>query len=375
MLRRIKAIAKKEVIHIFRDFRTLFLALAMPVFMILLFGYAIDFDIDELEVGVQDLDRSAESRKVIRDMTSGNMFRMVDFSLDLDLLKAKMGRGEIKMILMIPPGYGLALRRGEKSEIGVLVDGSNNNTATIAMNYLNLFSGYLNLQLLEEFEKQTGARRTGAILPAARIFFNPELESRYYILPGIIALIMAILSALLTSITVAREWEKGSMEQLITTPVRPSEIIAGKILPYIAISLIQVTLATALAVFLFQIPFRGNLMMLYAGSFFFAGGALGLGILLSSVLKAQLPAMQIAIVASMIPSILLSNFVFPIASMPAFVRWITYLIPARYYLTILRSVFLKGTGFEVWFAEVLFLTAFTLLVLTVAVKKTGRRIA
>lgn len=375
MLRRIKAIARKEMIHILRDFRTLYLALILPLGMILLFGYAINMDIDQVRMGMVDQDNSPESRELLTRIQAGGWFRIMDFGHDQNLLAHSLDQGRIKLGLLIPPGFGLSLRRGEVAQVQGLVDGSDNNAATVGVNYLEIFFSTYRQSILEDYLNRTGTTLPGFPTPMPRILFNPELKSRYYILPGIIVLIIAIISALLTSIVIAREWERGTMEQLISTPVRSHEIIIGKLLPYIGISLFQVALSVTISVTVFEIPFKGSLFSLFFTSTLFSIGALGLGILLSTVLKSQLPAMQVAIIASMLPSLFLSNFFFPVDSMPPVVRLFSYIIPAKYYLVMLRTIFLKGSGMGAYITEILFLIGFSLLILTVASKKLVKKVA
>jgi len=375
MLRRILAIAKKESLHIRRDFRTLYLALVMPVIMILLFGYAIDFDIDHIALGICDQDNTVASRELSSRITAGGWFEIKRFTHDQLELESDLDTGYIKVALYIPEGFERNILRGETGVVAPVLDGSDNNAAQVGYNYLELFFALYRRELLESALQRAGLSLPGHVEISPRIYFNPELKSRYYILPGIIALTMAMMLALLTSITVAREWERGSMEQLIATPVRPHEIVLGKILPYIGIGLLQVTLAASFAVFVFHIPFEGSLLSLYGTSLLFAVGALGLGLLISAIMKSQLPAMQAALVASMLPSVLLSNFVFPIDSMPSLVRLVTYIVPARYFLVMLRTIFLKGSGMFAYVPEILFLFAYSTLVLVVTTKRLRKKIA
>lgn len=375
MFVRLFAMALKETIHIRRDFRTLYLALIMPVVMILLFGFAINFDIDHIELGIVDHDGSPESRRLITSIEAGGWFTIRHFTSDEKELEEELQDGNIKIALYIPEHFGRTIRRGETAQLGAVLDGSDNNAATVGYNYLQLFVNTYRANLLDDYMKRVGLEAPGHVDMQPRIYFNEELKSRYFILPGIIVLTMAMLSALLTSLTIAREWERGSMEQLISTPVRSHEIVIGKLIPYLGISMIQVTLSAGFAVFVFRIPFVGNLLSLYAVSLLFAVGALGLGILISSVMKTQLPAMQAALIASFLPSVLLSNFVFPIDSMPAVVRLFTYIVPAKYYLVMLRTLFLKGSGVGAYMTEILLLTLYSVFVLTVATKRLVKRIA
>lgn len=379
MIRRLYAMASKETIEILRDSRTLSLAIILPVIMILLFGYAINFDVDHIETGIVDHDKSAQSRNLVTRLTSGRWFEVKKTSDDVKEIEKALQKGEIKVALVIPENFSAHLKTmGSKTAaIQALIDGSDNNAASVGLNYMTVFFNLYRLSLLEQNHALTGR----AFKPAAgraqlvsRVYFNPELKSRYFILPGIMVLTLAILASLLTSISVAREWERGSMEQLISTPVKPFEILIGKLIPYIFISLFQVALTAIIAIWVFQVPFEGKLWHLFATSFIFAVGGLGLGLLFSSVFKSQLVAMQASIMGTMLPSIFLSGFLYPIDSMPALVKAFTYIVPARYYLVMLRSIFLKGTGFEAYIAETLFLMAFSALVILVARKNTVKEV-
>lgn len=374
MWRRIRAMAHKEYLHIIRDFRTLYLALIMPVVMIMLFGYAINFDIDHIGMGICDQDNSKSSREFINKIKAGDWFSVKLVTHETSQVEKAMMDGTIKIGIFIPPHFERSLVRGETAPLSAIVDGSDNNAANTGINYLDIFLQQYQRGLMEGFFNRYGIPLPPQVRVMPKILFNPELLSRYYILPGIIVLIMAIIAALLTSLTMAREWERGTMEQLISTPVRPLEIILGKLIPYIGISLLQVLISVVFAVFIFHVPFVGNLISLFLTSTLFAVGVLGLGIALSSVLKSQLPAMQVALIVTMLPSILLSNFVFPIDSMPPIIRMITYIVPAKYFLVMLRTIFLKGTGMMAYTTEIMFLVLFCIFIIAVATKKTQKRI-
>lgn len=377
-LRRLMAIAWKEVIHIRRDFRTLYLAFGLPVMMILLFGYAVDFDIDRIRTGVIDRDQSSMSRRFVQRLTAGGWFRVVLYEHSDRVLMEAMDEGRIKVAIIIPAGFERSIKRGEQATLQTLLDGSDNNAASVGQNYLLLFTGQFNASLFESYLARTGLNARGhphrGLDVSPFIYFNPELKSRFYVLPGIIALTTAILAALLTSLVIAREWERGTMEQLIATPVRSYEIVLGKILPFVGIGIVQTLMTAAFAVYVFGIPFRGNLFWLLTAAFLFSVGTLGLGLMLSSVLKSQLPAMQAAFVATMLPGIILSNFVFPIEAMPPVVRLITYIVPARYFLVVLRTIFLKGSGASAFALELVFLAMYAGLVLTVATRRLRKKV-
>ncbi len=373
-MRRMLAIAWKESIEIMRDSRTLTLAIILPVIMILLFGYAINMDVDHIPVGIADLDHSRESREFQQKLFSPGWLQKKTEHTNLEFLEKEMQRGNIKMIIVLPPGFAVSLKRADTAQVFAGIDGSDNMSGSMSMAY---FQTFLALYEMRRMELLYGIDRDRApgfeSLP--RIFFNPELESRYFVLPGIIVLTLAVLSALLTSISIAREWERGSMEQLIATPVRPWEILYGKLLPYIGISMIQLTLTIILGVFLFGVPLRGSLLNLFLVSLLFSVGALGLGLLFSSVIKVQIIAMQVSMIATLLPSVFLSGFIFPIESMTPIIQAFTYIVPAKYYLVMVRTIFLKGSGFAAFWAEAVFLFVFSMIVLNAATHKIVKRVA
>lgn len=377
-LRRIGAMAWKEMIHIKRDFRTLYLSFALPVLMILIFGYAVEFDVDKIRVGINDRDRTEESRQFISKLISADWFRLESYEETDQALMQALDQGKIKVAIFIPEGFSKSIKREEQPVIQAILDGSDNNAASVSQNYLLLFGSQYSATLQRNQLNRAGvfsAKREFARLSGLPfIYYNPELKSRFYVLPGIIALTTAILAALLTSLVIAREWERGTMEQLIATPVRPFEIVIGKLVPYTAISLLQTGLTTLLAVIVFKVPFEGNFLWLIPSGFLFAVGTLGLGVMLSSILKSQLPAMQAAFVATMLPGIILSNFVFPIESMPALIQLLTYTVSSKYFLVILRTLFLKGSGLEAFAVEMLWLLAFAALMLFVAILKLVKKV-
>lgn len=373
-MNRLLAMAWKEWIEIIRDGRTLYLAIFLPLLMVLIFGYAINFDVDHIPVGVVDQDNSRASREFQARLFAPGWLEKKAESDSLSELSKKMKTGEIKMILSIPKGFKTSLSRNESTPVFLGVDGSDNTRATLGNGY---FQNFLNLYELEKMRKRAEARgefQMAGVQTEPRVYFNPELKSRYFILPGIMVVTLAILAALLTSISIAREWERGSMEQLIATPIRPVEMLLGKLVPYLFISLIQVAITVVLGLFLFHVPLRGSLFDLFAVSLLFSTAALGLGLFFSAVLKAQMVAMQISLIATMLPSVFLSGFIFPIESMPGAIQLITYILPAQYYLVMLRTIFLKGSGFEAFWLEALFLFIFSLIVLNVARIKLVKRI-
>jgi len=259
--------------------------------------------------------------------------------------------------------------------VQLLVDGSDSNTATIAMGYVrSVVAGY-NVNLITDTLQKMGSGNTTPLEFRPRIWFNPNLLSKYFIIPGLIAIIIMIISALLTSLTVSREWERGTMEQLISTPVKPVELIFGKFIPYFVIGFFDLVLAVVMSLYVFIVPFHGNMLLLIGASSVFLVAALMMGIMISVTSKSQLAASQVAMLTTFIPTFLLSGFMYPIFNMPKVIQMVTYLIPARYYIVIIRGIYLKGNSIEVLWPQVLVLCLFACVVVTIAVRSFKKKIA
>jgi ABC-2 type transport system permease protein len=374
-LRRLWAIARKEALHVWRDPRSLGLAIGIPMLMITLFGYALTLDVDRVPLVVWDQSRTPESRDYLAQFTHSRYFRL---QADLDsyaALERAIDERTAWVALVIPPDFARKLGTGGNPEAQAIVDGSDSNTASIVLGYVQGITLGFNQRITVEH-----LRRTIGLAPAplldlrARVWFNPDLESRNYIIPGIIAVVMGLIAALLTSLTVAREWERGTMEQLISTPVKPVEVICGKLLPYFVIGMIDVLIALLMALFLFHVPLRGSVGLLLVVSACFIVGTLAQGILISTLARQQLLASQLAMVATFLPAFLLSGFTFAIANMPVPVQVITHIVPARYFVTLVKGIFLRGVGLEALWPDVLFLVAFAVIVLGLAILRFRKRL-
>ena len=363
---------RKETLHILRDPRSLYMALGVPVLLLILFGYAITFDIKNIPVGIIDHDRTETSRDLISQMDSSPYFdlryRLSAYSATEDILD----RGKARFILSIPSGFARDLSQGKNAQIQVLIDGSDNNSAQVALGYVSgIIQRFSSNLLLERLNRQ-GITLKIAIPPInaePRVWYNPELRSANFIVPGLIAVVMMAMCAMLTSLTVAREWEAGTMEQLIATPIRPHEIIIGKLMPYYVLGLLQTTLIIIVGTQVFQVPLKGNLFFLFVTTSVFLLGSLGIGLFISVVTKSQQLAFMLSITLTFLPSFLLSGFIFPISSMPGIIRLLTHLVPARYFLTILRGIFLKDVGFSALRLEVAALTAFAVLIIMACARR------
>ncbi|MFA6816567.1 MAG: ABC transporter permease, partial [Lentisphaeria bacterium] len=275
--------------------------------------------------------------------------------------------GKALVGLVIPVGFAGKIASGREAPVQLIVDGSDSNTATIAMGYARvLTTTYSQDVVLAQIHSKGESVATSPLELRPRVWFNPDLESKNYIIPGLIAVIMMVIAALLTSLTVAREWESGTMEQLISTPIKSPELIVGKLLPYFVIGMFDVLLSVLMGEFLFHVPLRGNIALLFAMAAIFLVGALSLGILISVVTKNQLLASQLAMVTTFLPAFLLSGFMYAISNMPQVIQWITYLIPARYFVVLLKGIYLKGIGLKVLFVEAGLLTIFGVIMLILA---------
>ncbi len=370
-LRRIWALSAKEVRHILRDPRSLYLALGMPVVMLLLFGYGVSFDLDRLPLAFVDLDESESSREVRRRFTAGSEF--VDAGLvEADEAEGLLVSGEVMAVVVFERGFERHLRRGERAGVQVLVDGSENSGATQTRAKAELVGRVLGLSAA----LRTPSPGAGAPLEARTwTRFNPEGRSAVFLVPGIIAYVLAIVAVLLTALTVAREWERGSMAQLFATPVGRLEIVIGKLLPYLVIGALAVLLVIAVGMWVFEVPFRGSPIALAVLSLLFLAGMLGQGLFISVITRNQMVATQAAALSSMLPSMLLSGFVFPIENMPLPLQYVTIVIPARYFVEGLRGVLLRGNGLEVLWPQALALLGFALVAMAASTARFRRTVA
>ena len=364
---RIRAISRKEFIHIIRDPRSLGMSIAIPMLLLLLFGYALTLDVDNVPMVVWDQEGSQVSREFVSRFTGSPYFSLQEYVTNYRDLERAVDSGKALVALVIPTGFAGKINSGREAPVQLIVDGSDSNTATIAMGYADVLAmAYSQDVALDEIRRMGGTELVLPLDVRPRVWFNPDLESKNYIIPGLIAVIMMVIAALLTSLTVAREWERGTMEQLISTPVKGHELILGKLLPYFAIGMLDVLLAVLMGEFLFQVPLRGNIALLFAMAAIFLVGALSLGMLISVVTKSQLLASQLAMVMTFLPAFLLSGFMYAISNMPKAIQLITYLIPARYFVALLKGIYLKGIGLQVLFIEAGLLTVFGVMMIVLA---------
>ena len=374
--RRTRALFQKELRHIVRDVRSLIMALAMPLVLLLLFGYALNLDVDRVPTLVYDADRSPQSRELVERFRGSRFFDIRGESPDQRGLERAIDERRVLLGLAIPRDYAQRLNAGRTAQIQALLDGSDSNTAEITLGYVESLAGAYSFEVRAAAQNQRGGMRAPAPLESrVRVWYNSTLQSRNYVVPGLIAVILMIIAALLTSLTVAREWEMGTMEQLLSTPARPAEIVLGKMLAFFLVGVADTAMAVLVAVFVFEVPFRGELWLLAITSGVFLCGALFWGIFISAAARSQLLAFQMGLLSSFLPAFLLSGFVYATENMPPVIQAITYVVPARYFVTILKGVFLKGVGLNVLWPPILLLVVYAAVVFVAATRKLGEKLA
>ena len=368
-LRRTAAIARKESIQILRDTRSLLIVVSMPVMLMLLMGYGISLDQKRVPVCFFDRDPSQESRDLLNRFRSSEYFGFVTAAPTYHAMISAIDRGRCSLGLVIPNDFAERMREGGDVAVEGIVDGTDDNTANLVFTYAESviadFSQSVQLNYLERAGRKS---EIGALAIEPRVWFNESLESRNFIVPGVVALVMAVIGAFLASLTIAREWERGTMEQLISTPVKPFEVTLGKLLPYFAVGMGDTAICILIAAFWFKVPMRGSWMALILASMMFLLTVLMLGFWISAATKSQLLASQFSLLATLLPSFLLSGFGFPIAQTPAVVRAMSYLVPARYYVLLLKNIFLKGAGIASEWQPLLALGLFAVFISIMAMR-------
>jgi ABC-2 type transport system permease protein len=354
-LRRIGAMARKEWMHLGRDRMTLYFAFLMPVALLVLFGLAVSFDVDRVRTIVVDEDHTAESRSLISHLFSGRTFVPVATFERAQDVEPAFRRRQASVGVVIPRGFSEALARGETAHVQVLVDAADNATAGSVLGYVSRFAVSVNHEARGSTPDRIEAR--------VRTLYNPGMRSALFLVPGLIALIQSMMGVLLTALTVAREWERGSMEQLLATPVGRLEIVLGKLVVYFVIGMGELLLVLTAGTWLFDVPVRGSLVLLFGISSLFVVACLGQGLLISTVTRNQMVATQLAAVTSMLPATLLSGLVIPIDNMPKLLQWLTLILPARHFVAAIRGVFLRDAPASSMATNALALTVFALVML------------
>jgi ABC-2 type transport system permease protein len=370
----IRAMARKETLHILRDWRTLGILVVLPVALLLFFGYAIDLDVTDVRIGVYDEDRSPESRRAITVLENSGYFRVISVVEDPRDGRRLLDSEQIDLFLHLPRGYARTLLRGEDARIGIQVDGTNPQIGSSVVGLVEATLGAIGRdgdRGIDHNAAGTG-RSVGSSPVRTRIWYNPQLESAQILIPGLIAIILVITAVVSTAVGIAREREEGSMEQLSVSPLRPAELVIGKTVPYAVISALVSILVIALGVTFFGVRSAGSMAALTAATALFLLACLGLGVLISTVARTQQVAFIIAVLVTFLPTFLLSGFVFPVRNMPLPIRNASRIFPGRYFLEALRSIMLKGGGFEVVTEELAALAIFTVVTGSIAVLRVRR---
>jgi len=360
---RLVAIARKEFLQILRDPRSLMIALLMPLVQMLMLGYGVSLDIKHVPLCTWDREASQQSRSLLKGFAASQYFEVVKVLGNYRQLTRAIDAGDCRIAIVIPPDFSLRLNDAGAASVQAIVDATDDNTASVAAGYAQAVVASFSAQVQLNAANMQG--RPAVIAPLSvqsRVWFNEDLESKNFIIPGLAAMILALVGAQLTSLTVSREWERGTMELLISTPVTPMEVMLGKLLPYFVIGLLDAAFCILLAIFWFQVPFRGTFFTLFVTTALFLVVVLGIGYLISVSIRSQLGASQIALLLTMLPTTLLSGYTFPIDQMPAPIQAVTYLVHARYYVTILKGVFLKGLGLTALAAPILALTLYAAVI-------------
>jgi len=342
---RLKAIVRKEFYHLIRDYRSLYLAFAIPLLLIILFGYALSLDVDNVETVFVDYDRSELSRDFIRKLGASSYFHVAGLLPQTKDAIDYLDHDRVKLVIVIGPDFMKNISADRETQLQIIIDGSDPTYGNILRGYITSFTEQYNQKLLVDFLNRNGQEQIEPPVDGrVRIWFNEDLESRNFILPGIIAVIIMIVGALLTSLIIAREYENGTMETIKSMPVRAGELLLGKAIPYFFIGLTNVLISILLGQLLFGIVMKGNFWLMLASSSLYLCVALSLGLWISNVTKSQMMANQIAILTTYLPSLLLSNFVFPVINMPKFLQLVTLVVPARYFIDILSGIYLRNLG-------------------------------
>lgn len=374
-MQRMWSIVKKEIIQIRRDPPSLAMAFVVPIMMLLIFGYAVTTDVDHINTAVLDQSNSLESRQLVEVFRNTGYFDIETYVDNFKEMTGLIDSGKARVGIIIPPDYTRKLKRNEQAQLQLVVDGSDPLVARTALSTAQVVTQNEAFGLKVKTLQQSGlpVNLQPAIDLRFRIWYNPNMESMKFNIPGLIGLIMQNITMMLTAFSMVRERERGTLEQLIITPVKPFELIVGKLIPYIFIAFIDILIILGFGTFWFNVPVNGSILLLLGLSFLFLMGALGLGMFVSTVAKTQLQAMQVSFMI-ILPSVLLSGFMFPRESMPKIIQTIGYVIPLTYFLRILRGIVLKGVGLAYLWQDVLLLTVFGIAILTLSVVRMKKRL-
>jgi ABC-2 type transport system permease protein len=371
---RLRHLLTKEIIQLRRDRRLFGILVVAPILQLLVFGYAARTDVREIDLAVRDRDRSQESRGYVASLSSSGYFAVRDLVGPDSEDAACLVTGDAGLVLVIPEGFGGRLQRGERPGVQVLVDGSDSNSGVLGLSYLERATRLHSERLVREALERlpAGALAVPSITAETRVWYNPGLSSTLYMVPGVMGVILMVTTMVVTSMALVKEREQGTMEQIIVTPLRSGELIAGKLLPFVAVGFAEVTLALPVMSLAFDVPIEGSLALFYLFTGIFLLSTLGIGLFVSTLVRTQQQAMMVAAFFVMLPFTLLSGFVFPVDNMPPVIRAIAHAIPLKYYLTAVRGIFLKGTGWTDLWGEAVVLLGWGAGILCLAVARSKK---
>lgn len=366
MLNRIIAIAKKEVRQLKRDVRMLLILFLFPIALLAIFGYAINFDVHHIKIAVYDKDRSEDTRAFINSLTSSSYFDLVGYINNDSQIKTYLDEQIAQAVIVFPEDMSRSLYSKKETPVQILVDGVNGNTATLITNYLTIATRSYSQNFSTRTMALSGKNSYTPIDLKPVFWFNPELDSTYFLIPGLIAMIMIVTAVVSISLSIVREKEHGTIEQINVSPLSPLELIIGKTTPYAVIALIVAAIILISGHFMFGMPIKGSLILLFFTTLIFVFATLSLGIFISSIANNQQVAFQMATLVSMLPSVILSGFIFPIESMPLAVQVLSNITPSKFYMIILRDILLKGVGLESFWPQIIYLVIFSAIFLSLA---------
>ena len=362
-MKRFIGFVRKEFHHIFRDKRTMFILFGMPIVQILLFGFAITNEINNVDISIMDNSKDSETQKIIQKINASKYFKIENEVLSEKHIEAVFRKGKVKAVLVFEPDFAKNLEAKQLAKAQIITDATDPNTANTITNYLQ--------SILQNYQQQQNQEiaRPYQIIVKTQLYYNPELKSVFTFVPGVMTVILMLVSAMMTSISITREKELGTMEILLVSPLKPFQVILGKVFPYIFLSIINAIIILALGILIFKMPLEGSYFLLALETVLFIVTALSLGILISTIAQTQQAAMMISLMGLMLPVILLSEFIFPIASMPLPLQYLSNIIPAKWFIVILKGIMLKGIGLEFLWKETLILLGMTVFFIGLSVKK------
>ncbi|MFZ4621219.1 MAG: ABC transporter permease [Bacteroidota bacterium] len=369
MLRQLLPIIKKEFRQIKRDRKVLVILTVVPAMLLLLNGYALNFDVRDIKMAVYDAEKSSQSREFVNGFITAGYFSYVSDLNDYADAQSYIDEGKVKLVMVIPPDFSKELIAGRQAKIQMLVDGMDANSATTIIGYAQAVTQQYSQKIIMQNLSKIGRKSFIPVSYEARIWYNPEMKSAKFLVPGLIAFILAITGVIATALSIVKENERNTIEQIDVSPIRPLNLILGKMIPYAIISLVAAALVLIAGYFMFDVVVKGSLILLFLATLLFVCAALGQGLLISTISDSQQVAFQIATVVSMLPTMILSGFMFPIRSMPLFLQILSNVTPAKFYLVIMRGIVLKGVGVEAFWDQIIYLMIFITIVVTISIKR------